>query len=295
MRDAALESVAVGFFDGVHVGHRAILSRAARAFTFSNHPLSVLAPERAPTLVMTPESKVAAMRGCGVAEVEMVEFTAEIAALSPEEFATRHLARGGQSLPTVVCGENWRFGAGGRGDADLLRRMGFGVEVVPYAVYGGRPVSSSRIRRCLETGELSEANAMLGRAYSVVGEVARGKGLGARIGFPTVNMRLRAGFALPLPLGVYEVSACGVVGVANVGVAPTLGDAAWTEPVVEVHFAGLGKGALPSVAEGDKMEVSFARFIRPERKFASLDDLKRQIASDCCIVRDGLIRREATT
>ena len=155
MRDAALESVAVGFFDGVHLGHQAILGRASRALTFGNHPLSVLAPERAPRLIMTPEEKVAAIRACGVGEVEVVDFTPELAALSPEEFAARHFVGLDGSRRSVVCGENWRFGAGGRGDADFLRRLGFDVEVVPYAVFDGERVSSSRIRRSLADGDIA--------------------------------------------------------------------------------------------------------------------------------------------
>ena len=134
MRDAALESVAVGFFDGVHVGHQAILRRAGRALTFGNHPLSVLAPERTPRLIMSPSEKVAAIRLCGVGDVELVDFTPELAALSAEEFAARHFVASDGTRRRVVCGENWRFGAGGRGDAGFLRSMGFEVEVVPLDV-----------------------------------------------------------------------------------------------------------------------------------------------------------------
>lgn len=280
MRDAVVERVAVGFFDGVHVGHQAILRRATRAFTFRNHPLSVLAPERAPRLIMSPEAKVAAMRACGVDEVQVADFTAETAALAPEEFALRHLVRG-EERPVVVCGENWRFGAGGRGDAALLREMGFEVDVVPYAVHDGAAVSSSRIRICLESGEVEAANEMLGRPYSVSGARFRGKGLGSRIGFPTVNLELPREPGFLLPNGVYEVSVGGVRAIANAGVAPTLGDGAWKEPVVEIHFPGAGEGV--SAADGP-IEVSFLRFIRPERKFDSVEALKRQISEDIRLI-----------
>ncbi len=284
MRDTSVESVAVGFFDGVHVGHRAILSRAERVFTFSNHPLSVLAPERAPRLIMPPAAKVEAIRACSAAEVEMMEFTKATALLSPDEFAEAYLAGGSRRRPRIICGENWRFGAGARGDAELLRSMGFEVEVVPYAVVGGEPVSSSRIRRCLASGELDRVGAMIGRCYSLAGRTFRGKGMGARIGFPTLNVRMPDGFVPPLALGVYEVCVRGVTGVANVGTAPTLGADSWPQPVLEVHFPGCSQRELPFAAQDGLLEVSFIRFIRPERAFGSMEELTRQIAADCASV-----------
>jgi riboflavin kinase/FMN adenylyltransferase len=282
VRDAALESIAVGFFDGVHLGHQAILGRASRALTFGNHPLSVLAPERAPRLIMTPEEKVAAIRACGVGEVEVVDFTPELAALSPEEFAARHFVGRDGSRRSVVCGENWRFGAGGRGDADFLRRLGFEVEVVPYAVFGGERVSSSRIRRSLAEGDIAAVASMTGRPVFAEGTRFAGKGRGAAMGFPTVNLRLGASPASLLPLGAYAVEACGAAAVANYGKAPTMGEAAWDDPVLELHFVD----AMPDL-QADRVRVEFRRFLRPERKFATLDDLRRQIAADVASVRSG--------
>lgn len=279
MRDAALESVAVGFFDGVHVGHQAILRRAGCALTFRNHPLSVLAPERAPRLIMSPEGKVAAIRACGVEEVEIVDFTPELAALPPEEFVERHFVGSGGTRHRVVCGENWRFGAGGRGDADFLRSRGFEVEVVPYAVCGGERVSSSRIRKCLADGDIETAAAMLGRPVAAEGTRFKGKGRGTAMGFPTVNLRLGESPASLLPLGVYAVEACGCTAVANYGRAPTMGEEAWAEPALELHFIG-----NPPAMPGEKLRVEFRRFIRPEKKFASIDDLKHQISLDVAAV-----------
>ena len=275
MRDAALESVAVGFFDGVHIGHQAILRRADRALTFRNHPLSVLAPERAPRLIMSPEDKAAAIRACGVGDVELVDFTPELAALSPEEFAARHFVAPDGTRCRVVCGENWRFGAGGRGDADFLRSMGFVVEVVPYAVCGGERVSSSRIRKCLVDGDIETAAMMLGRKVAAEGLPFKGKGRGAELGFPTVNLRIAESPASMLPLGVYVVEVCGCAAVANYGKAPTMGEEAWNEPVLEIHFIG-----NPPAMQGEKVRVEFRRFIRHERKFASVEGLKRQISAD---------------
>ena len=281
MRDAALEGVAVGFFDGVHIGHQAILRRAGRALTFRNHPLSVLAPERAPRLIMSPEEKVSAMRACGVAEVELVDFTPEFAALSPEEFARRFFLYGAGGRRAVVCGENWRFGAGGRGDAEFLRRLGFDVTVVPYAVCRGERVSSSRIRRSLGAGDIAAASEMLGRAVAASGLRFEGKGKGAEMGFPTVNLRMSPSPASLLPFGVYEVMACGARGAANYGLAPTMGAAAWTEPVLELHFVDAVPASLPQ----ERVQVEFVRFIRAERAFASVDALRRQIAADVDSVR----------
>ena len=284
MRDSALKSVAVGFFDGVHVGHRAILANADAAITFRDHPLSVVAPERAPRLIMSADDRIAAIRGCGVNEVVALDFDVAMSRLSPEEFADMHFLRRFGKAPSelrILCGENWRFGKGGAGDAQKLRDIGFDVMVVPYAEFKGAPVSSSRIRDALEGGSVEDANAMLGRRFSASGVVVEGKGEGRRIGWPTLNVDL-ATLALKLPLGVYEVAVDGVAGIANYGYAPTFGDRAWKSPVLEVHFPS---PPMPSSEHG-RCAVEFARFIRPERKFASVDELKRQIAADFATVFD---------
>ena len=235
MRDAALQSLAVGFFDGVHLGHQAILKGADAALTFGNHPLSVLAPEKSPRLIMSVEERVAAIRACGVKDVTVLDFTPELASMPAEEFAASFLKRSGDHFPVLRCGANWRFGRGGEGDAEFLRGMGIEVTVVPYAVYKGEKVSSSRIRRCLESGEIEDANAMMGRRYEVRGKREEGKGLGRQIGYPTVNFRLDD-LSLKLPCGVYAIELDGVKGVANYGFAPTMGDRSWKKPVLEVHL-----------------------------------------------------------
>ena len=283
MRDAALQGLAVGFFDGVHLGHQAILRGASAAVTFRNHPLSVLAPEKAPRLIMTCEERIAAIKACGVEEVAVLDFSPELAEMSAEDFAYKYLlaAKGHKGTQRILCGENWRFGKGGAGDAVLLRRLGAEVEVVPYAEYKNEPVSSSRIRRCLENGEIEDANAMLGRRYQVTGVGERGKGLGRELGYPTVNLRPDVG-NLKLPLGVYEVEVGGAKAIANYGLAPTMDEKAWKSPMLEVHF--LRSAPLPSACVSDSAKVEFLRFIRPERKFDSIEDLKRQIAADCATI-----------
>ena len=279
MRNAALQGLAVGFFDGVHLGHQAILKGASVALTFRNHPLSVLAPERAPRLIMTCEERVAAIKACGVGEVTVLDFTPELANMPAGEFANSFLKRSGDCFPVLRCGANWRFGKGGLGDAAFLRSRGYDVEVVPYAEYRGEPVSSSRIRQCLESGAIGDANTMMGRKFQVQGSRFKGKGLGTAIGYPTVNLKLET-LNLKLPLGVYEIELDGVKGVANYGFAPTMGDEAWQVPVLEIHFLN----SSPSDFVSKSMTVDFVRFIRPERKFASIDELKRQIAADCAIM-----------
>jgi riboflavin kinase/FMN adenylyltransferase len=276
----ARRGLAVGFFDGVHRGHQAILAHAAAALTFRNHPLAVLAPADAPHLLMSCAERLAAIRACGVGGVQALDFTAVLAATPPEEFVRTVLA---PACPdrVVLCGANWRFGRGGTGDAAFLRRSGFTVEVVPFASHAGGRISSTRIRAALESGAVSDAAAMLGRPWRVRGETGAGKGLGAAIGFPTLNVRLND-VQIALPRGVYAVDALGARALANFGVAPTLGARAWPAPILEIHFPhGLpaGVGAPPAA-----LDVDFLRFVRPERKFSSIEELKRQIARDCAII-----------
>ena len=272
MREAPRDGLAVGFFDGVHRGHQAILARAASVLTFRNHPLSVLAPERAPRLVMSVEDRLAAIAACGVGEVRALDFTPALAALSSDDFISRYVSRA-----RVFCGANWNFGRGGVGNAAYLRAHGIDAEVVPYADYEGSPVSSTRIRAALAEGRIDAATAMLGHAWSMRGEVVAGKGIGRKMGFPTINLKPAEGLVAP-PCGVYEVRLAGAKGVANFGYAPTMGERAWESPTLEVHLL-----THPNAAsrQGESLAVEIRRFIRPERKFEKVEDLQRQIALDC--------------
>ena len=136
-------TLAVGFFDGVHLGHRRILSGADAALTFRNHPTEILRPASVPALIMDFDARVAAIRSCGVREVVALDFTRELADTPAEDFLPSFAG-----FARVRCGANWRFGRGGAGDAAFLRAHGFAVDVVPYAEYGGAPVSSTRkVRR----------------------------------------------------------------------------------------------------------------------------------------------------
>ena len=283
MCDASLKSLAVGFFDGVHLGHQAILKDADAALTFRNHPLSILAPENAPRLIMTCEERVAAIKACGVGEVTVLDFTPELAEMSADEFVREYLlaSKERKGAQRIRCGENWRFGKGGEGNAEWLRTKGIDVEVASYVEYKGERISSSRIRRCLENGEIEDANVMMGRKFQVSGSRFQGKGLGGRIGYPTVNLKLGT-LNLKLLLGVYEVEVEGRRAIANYGLAPTMGGRAWTSPILEVHL--LGNRTIEHSEQSNNPVVSFLRFIRPEKKFDSIEDLRRQIAEDCATI-----------
>lgn len=266
-------NLAVGFFDGVHVGHQRILAHADAALTFTNHPATVFAPDRVPRLLMTAEERLAAISVQGVRRVVACAFTPELAAQSPGAFADS-LLHEFPNLGEIFCGPNWTFGAGGAGTADFLRARGFRVTVVPFATWRGDPVSSTRIRAALGEGDVAAAAAMLGRPYSASGRVVGGKGEGRALGFPTLNIVPFLG-DLPLERGVYAVETALGRGLANWGVAPTMGERAWPEPVLEVHLL-----TAPTEPPPATLRVAFTAFIRPERTFASRADLQEQIALD---------------
>jgi len=267
-------TVAVGFFDGVHLGHRRIIAGADCIFTFRNHPLAVLAPARAPRLIMSAARRVELLGT--LAPTTAVEFTADLAALAPERFLP-YLRRtlGAEGAVALRCGADWRFGAGAAGTPDYLRSLGVAVEVADYVSIGGERVSSSRIREKVAAGELKGAAAMLGRNFDFEAEFFRGKGEGTALGFPTMNFR-PVELSLVPPCGVYEALVDGRRALANFGLAPTYGARAWTSPVLEAFFpAGVG-GYVP----GGVSRIELVRFLRAERKFASPAALKAQLAAD---------------
>ena len=278
--------VAIGFFDGVHLGHQKILKGADIAVTFRDHPLQVLNAAKAPRLIMSCEERVAAIRACGVREVVVLDFTPALASQSPEEFLSILRLQLHTSTFTIRCGANWRFGRNGAGNPRWLREHGIEVQVVEAAEYDGGIVSSTRIRECLSRGEIAAVNAMLGRSYRVTGFRFQGKGEGGKLGYPTINLSLcnpaPRTLHSALPLGVYQVSVLGHRAIANYGYAPTFGDRAWKEPVLEVHFLDKSDDfpLSTSTSSLDLISVEFIKFIRPERKFASLAELQAQIAAD---------------
>lgn len=293
MDSAATEAgafVAAGFFDGVHLGHAAVLGAAlsgARAagleawvFTFARHPRAFLSPGGTPPLLCPPEKRLDIFRGMGFDGVCLIDFDAEIAALPPEAFALR-LKRTFPALARLCCGENWRFGNGGAGTAATLARdgaeLGFAVEAVPVVLFDGATISSTRIRAAVAAGNLAGASAMLGRRHTISGKVLRGRRVGSANGIATANIGT-GGLAIP-PLGVYAVEARVADetfgGVADIGWRPTFPDARPDEPIVEAHLFGTERELY-----GETMEIAFLKFLRAERAFPTKDALFAQIAED---------------
>ncbi len=284
---------AMGFFDGVHLGHRRVVESAATpgalrgVLTFATHPLALLAPERAP-LLLTPHAghKAALLESLGVDLLLELPFTPALAALAPAAFLEQLAAACPGEIAGLSVGDNWHFGRGGRGDAAFLRHWAQGqscrVCVNPLLQLGGETVCSSRIRHLLAAGQLAAVQSLLGHPFCICAVVEPGQKLARKLGFPTANMTLPAPAALP-PLGVYEVALTHagerLRGIANLGLRPTIDEA--HKPVrLELHIVGGWHGDL----YGHELTVELCRFIRPERRFASLDALRAQMAADVAVV-----------
>ncbi|MEW6280600.1 MAG: riboflavin biosynthesis protein RibF [Candidatus Eremiobacterota bacterium] len=268
--------VALGFFDGVHRGHRALLSRADAALTFRNHPAAVLRPDQPLEFLSTFEERVELL---GVPAI-WCDFTLEFARQAPGEFIQNVLI---QRLDArrVVVGLSYRFGHRAAGTVETLREDGrFEVDVVPAVLEGGEVISSTRIRALLREGQVESANRLLGRPYRLTGVVQEGQRRGRELGAPTANLSLEPGKVVPAH-GVYAVVASGHPGVANLGVRPTFGGGA---PVLEVHLLDF-EGDL----YGRTLSVEFRDRIRGEQKFPDLDSLRGQIARDIEAARRVLV------
>lgn len=275
--------LALGTFDGVHLGHQALLMRGGElagelgcplvACTFEPHPLRVLRPEIAPPLLTTLPERAALMADFGVDALCVTGFTRGRAGQSPEDYMDE-LRRTYQPR-AVVCGFNFTFGQGGRGSGETLRAHGFETEIVPEVTLEGAAVSSTRIRQALRAGGLSLASRLMGHAYTITGRVADGKHIGRTMGFPTANVTVPRGKALPA-FGVYacwlETRSAIYPAVVNVGRHPTLPEGHVT---VEAH-------ALDASLElyGEPVRLKFLRFQRPERTFGGVAALRAQIAQD---------------
>ncbi len=280
----------VGTFDGVHRGHRAVLEEIARRakasdrrsvlVTFEPHPLDIVNPQAAPPLLTLPEEKRRILAQSPVDEVAVLPFTAELRALSPNEFV-RDVLESRFQVGELVIGHDHGFGRGRTGDVEFLRRLGkedgFGVDVVSAVLLAdGRAVSSTMIRRAVAGGDLDTAQAALGRPYSVTGNVERGAGRGNTIGIPTINVAPPSPRKLLPPDGVY---ACVVTweggragAMANLGGRPTFGDHA---RALEAHLFGFSGDLY-----GAEVTVEFIRRLRDVVKFASVNDLISQLGRD---------------
>ncbi|MBQ6942241.1 MAG: riboflavin biosynthesis protein RibF [Akkermansia sp.] len=277
---------AMGFFDGVHRGHRRVIESADTpgalrgVLTFAQHPLAVLAPQRQPKLI-TPDSgqKRALLAELGVQVLLELPFTPELAATGPREFLDA--LRGVCRMAGISVGRNWHFGKGGVGNAAFVEAYaaehGLRACVQDMAELQGERICSSRIRELLQEGNLPLAQEMLGHTFSIHGTVEPGQKLARKLGFPTANMQIHPAAVLP-PFGVYEVAASveGTVvrGIANLGLRPTI-DEAQKVLRLETHLLGW-QGDL----YGRPLQVELLRFLRPERKFASVAGLQAQIAAD---------------
>jgi riboflavin kinase/FMN adenylyltransferase len=295
--------VSIGVFDGVHVGHQAILAQniaQARELgaeptvvTFRRHPKRLLLG-RAPKELTTLEHRFELFRRAGVEHVVALEFDERLRETSAADFASEILERG-LATRHLVLGFDSKFAKDREGTPEWLREQGWSVEVVPQVVVRHRPVSSTAIREAVELGDLDGAEAMLGRPVALLGRVVHGRALGRELGFPTANLNVL--HALHPPGGVYAgrarlVGAGDVLAahdaVLNIGTRPTVanGDAHVT---VEVHLFDWS-GSL----YGRRLEVELLARLREERRFASQADLQAQIARDVEAAREALARRRST-
>lgn len=279
---------ALGFFDGVHKGHQAILETTRQlsrqtgmvpgVFTYLNHPQSVVGGS-APPLLTTAEERRALFRHYGMEEITMIPFDALFSSQSPEEFLEmlmRDYRCGG-----LCCGDNFHFGAKAAGNSALLqelcRRLGLSCQVAPPVLEKGRTVSSTLIRTLLREGEAQEACRCLGRPFSLAGEIVHGDGRGHRLGIPTINLTPPAGALWPR-VGVYA-TLTQIEGstlwpsLTNVGMRPTF--RAQGDPTIETHLTGF-RGNI----YGKRARVWFCAYLRGEQKFENATLLVEQIARD---------------
>jgi len=285
-------AVTIGTFDGVHLGHRALIARttsearargiAAAAVTWDRHPLMTLRPEAAPRLLASKERKLELLQETGLDHVAVIEFTESFSQWSPERFVEDVLVQG-LSARAVFVGEGWRFGHKRAGDVDLLTKLGeesgFTAEAVDLAGASGDVVSSTRIREAVAAGRIEDAAALLGRRFDIDGEVVHGDDRGASLGFPTANLELDPRLAYPAR-GVYaaraRVDGSWFTAATNVGVNPTFGGDPEITPVrIETFLVGF-EGDL----YGATLRVEFWARLRDEMKFASVDDLIAQMQRD---------------
>jgi riboflavin kinase/FMN adenylyltransferase len=285
--DAGRTAVSVGTFDGLHVGHQKILqsvrerARAnghrAAVITFDPHPMRVLHPDRAPLMIQTLSQRLAGFEQMGLDAALVLRFDHALSLVSPEEFIQRILI-GGMRTGAILVGANFRFGHRGAGDVRLLgefgKRDGFDVEIIPPVEVGGLIVSSTAIRGAVASGNVAGAIPLLGRPFSLTGDIRAGAGRGRTILFPTLNLSPEQEL-LP-KLGVYATeSAVGgklYSSVTNVGTRPTFNGEGVT---VESHLFGFSENVA-----GGPMEVRFHARIRDEQKFSGAEALRAQIARD---------------
>ncbi|HVF73395.1 MAG TPA: bifunctional riboflavin kinase/FAD synthetase [Chthoniobacterales bacterium] len=288
--------LAIGVFDGVHLGHQAVISTSADhakegngtpvVVTFDPHPVKVLRPENAPHLITATQHKIALIRDLGVAHLLVLHFDRDFAATSAEDFVTA-LVENSKPLREICVGHEWSFGKGRAGNLALLKKLGavhdFNVIGVEAVKLNGEVVSSTVIRQAVAQGNLVKATQMLGREYTILGTVIRGEQLGRKLGFPTANLSSHSEQFPPNGVYVTEARLGPAIyrGVANLGFRPTVSGAN-PERLLELHLFDLDREIY-----GEEMEVRFLRYLRPEQKFGDLEALKTQIAADVWQARES--------
>jgi riboflavin kinase/FMN adenylyltransferase len=286
-------AVAIGNFDGLHLGHQAVLAtlrargREARLPTavlcFEPQPKEFLTPASAPPRLMRLRDKAEGIAAAGVDELRVLRFDAALAGLPADDFTERVLV-GALRTKQLVIGEGFRFGKGRAGDVELLRRhgraRGFAVTTVPPCIAGGRQVSSTRVREALAAGRLDEAKTLLGRDFRISARVIAGEKLGRKLGYRTANMRLHR--RIPPVAGIFAVRVSGAglsrhAGVASAGTRPTIGGGEW---LLEAHLFDFD-GEL----YGARLDVDFVARLRDEIRFESLEALTAQMHEDARLAR----------
>ena len=285
--------VSIGVFDGVHLGHRAILktnvarAREAQAVatvvTFAGHPKAVLLGH-APRTLTTLQHRLSLFRSLGVEHTLVLHFDEALRATSAERFL-EEILRQGLDASHYVLGFDSKFGKDRRGHADFLRDQGEAVEVVERVSVAGRAVSSTAIREAVELGDLPSASSMLGRRVSIMGEVVRGDALGRTLGFPTANLNLNhelhppagvyAGYARVIPPGGVKAPGEAHAAMVNIGVRPTLSHHEPPSERVEVHLIDFDGDLY-----GSELEFEFVQHLRSEQTFGDLDALRTQLQRD---------------
>ncbi len=280
--------IALGGFDGIHLGHRALIDKTISAakkhkcksmvFTFKNHPLNIINKDLAPKLLMGNPDKLKLFQQYGLDIVNMVNFDQEFMKLSPEEYIEGLVSL--YNAAGLVVGFNHRFGYKNLGDTELLKHLskvhGFDLYIVSPVKYKGEVVSSSKIRNLIsEDGDIEKANKMLTRPYVLEGTVIRGKQLGRKLGFPTINLNYSNSMVLPRG-GVYftlvEHDGQTFKGITNIGYNPTVEDLKLS---VETHIVNFNKELYD-----ETIRINFIKRIRDEKKFNSLTELSEQLKKD---------------
>ena len=287
--------LAIGVFDGLHLGHQAVIGRAlesssqtngnAVVVTFDPHPVRVLRPEKAPRLLTSTRHKVKLIEKLGADAVLLLEFTLEFSKTPPRTFI-ENLVRAARHLDQICVGQEWTFGANRSGSIRLLEELapslGFHVASVPPVLVNDRVVSSTLIRSAVECGDLDSAAKYLGRDFTILGTVTEGRRLGRRLGFPTAN--LQAHNELFPPNGVYAAKAwfreSEYGGVVNIGVRPTIENESG-ERILELYLFDFDRQIY-----GEDVEVAFLEHLRPEQKFSGVSELQAQIRRDADKARE---------